>query len=133
MYLIDTNIWIERMIDGPKSDEVGELLNRFTSDELHVSEFTLHSMAMLLKRRSQDALYTRWTLDLFVDGGAKLISLIPDEIKRILRTMDQYRLDYHDAYQYTAAEKYDLTLVSYNEAYDGTPLGRKSPGKLLVL
>lgn len=133
MYLLDTNIWLERMINGPQSNEVGQLLERFSSDELHVSEFTLHAMAMLLKRRGEDALFTRWTLDLFVDGGVKLVSLIPEEIKRILRTMDQYRLDYHDAYQYTAAEKYHLTMVSFNDAFERTQRGYKTPGKLLVL
>jgi len=34
MYLVDTNIWLERLLDQEKSDEVGEFLSavHFRSD-----------------------------------------------------------------------------------------------------
>jgi len=40
-------------------------------------------------------------------------------------------LDFDDAYQYAAAEKYILTLVSYDRDFDGTELGRTTPAKVL--
>lgn len=133
MYLIDTNVWIERLIAGPKTEEVGKLLSTNSSDQFHVTEFSRHAMAMLLKHMGQDDVFLKWILDLFLDGGVKIINLEPEDIKRILRTMDEYTFDYHDAYQYVAAEKYHLTLISYNEGFDQTKVGRTSPGKLMVL
>jgi predicted nucleic acid-binding protein len=45
--------------------------------------------------------------------------------------MYQFRLDFDDAYQYVAAEKYGLTLVSFDADFDQTKLGRKTPDDVL--
>lgn len=37
----------------------------------------------------------------------------------------------YDAYQYTAAEKYGLTLVSLDGDFDRTERGRKTPAEVL--
>ena len=41
--------------------------------------------------------------------------------------MDAHGLDFDDAYQYTAAEPHDLTVISYETDFDRTPRGRKTP------
>jgi predicted nucleic acid-binding protein len=46
-------------------------------------------------------------------------------------TMYQFRLDFDDAYQYVGAEKYGLTLVSFDTDFDRTKLGRKTPDEVL--
>ena len=43
----------------------------------------------------------------------------------------QFKLDFDDAYQYVAAEKYGLTLVSFDADFDRTRLGRKTPEEVL--
>ena len=45
--------------------------------------------------------------------------------------MYQFRLDFDDAYQYVAAEKYGLTLVSFDADFDRTKPGRKTPDEVL--
>ncbi len=133
MYLFDTHVWLERLFDGKHSEDVGKMLNHFSSDAFFATAFSLNSISMILKRHQSDDVLAKFILDVFVDGGGTLIHLEPEDIKRILRTMDQYNLDYHDAHQYVAAEKYYLTIVSYNEVFDSTPLGRKTPGQIMVL
>jgi predicted nucleic acid-binding protein len=44
---------------------------------------------------------------------------------------ERFNLDFDDAYQYTAAEKYDLTLVSFDSDFDHTERGRKTPAEVL--
>lgn len=39
-------------------------------------------------------------------------------------------LDFDDAYQYVAAEKYTLTLVSFDADFDRTERGKKTPGEI---
>jgi predicted nucleic acid-binding protein len=39
--------------------------------------------------------------------------------------MEQYGLDFDDAYQYTVAERGALTLVSFDADFDRTPNGKK--------
>ncbi|MBZ0258894.1 PIN domain-containing protein [bacterium] len=133
MFLIDTHVWLERLFDGEFSGDVGKFLTHYSSDKLSATAFSLNCISMILKRNQHDDILARFILDVFVDGGGALIHLEPEDIKRILRTMDQYGLDYHDAHQYVAAEKYHLGIVSYNEAFDSTPLGRKTPAQITVL
>jgi len=45
--------------------------------------------------------------------------------------MERYHLDFDDAYQYTVAEKHDLTIVSFDHDFDQTERGRKTPGEVL--
>lgn len=133
MYLIDTHVWLERLFSGENSGDVGKFLNHYSSDKFYSTAFSLNCISMILKRDKHDDVLARFILDVFVDSGSTLIHLEPEDIKRILRTMDQYSLDYHDAHQYVAAEKYHLTIVSYNDAFDSTPLGRKTPAQIMVL
>jgi hypothetical protein len=41
-----------------------------------------------------------------------------------------HNLDFDDAYQYSAAEKYNLTIVSFDSDFDRTPRGRKTPAEI---
>jgi len=45
--------------------------------------------------------------------------------------MDQFDLDFDDAYQYVAAEKYGLTIVSLDRDFDQTERGGKTPDEVL--
>jgi len=44
VYLVDTNIWLERLLDQAGSEEVGQFLQRVSNDRLYLSDFTLHSI-----------------------------------------------------------------------------------------
>ena len=43
----------------------------------------------------------------------------------------KFNLDFDDAYQYVAAEEYNLTLVSFDSDFDRTERGRKTPAEIL--
>ena len=51
--------------------------------------------------------------DAFIEGAVSLIHLEPEDIQVVVRMMEQFNLDFDDAYQYSAAEKYNLTTVSF--------------------
>jgi predicted nucleic acid-binding protein len=44
MYLLDTNIWLERLLGQPKANEVGQLLGLIPSDEIFITDFVFHSL-----------------------------------------------------------------------------------------
>ena len=50
MFLADTNIWLERLLDQTRSDEVGRFLDSTPSDHLFVSDFSFHSVAIIMIR-----------------------------------------------------------------------------------
>ncbi|MFZ8805855.1 MAG: PIN domain-containing protein [Candidatus Calescibacterium sp.] len=43
----------------------------------------------------------------------------------------RFNLDFDDAYQYVVAEKYNLTIISFDSDFDRTELGRKTPREIL--
>ena len=68
--------------------------------------------------------------DLFEEGATNLVHLIPEDFNKIIHFMNQYKLDFDDAYQYTAATKYKLQLVSFDTDFDHTEGGRKTPSQI---
>jgi len=79
MYLLDTNIWLERLLGQPKANQVGQLLGLIPSDEIFITDFAFHSLCVILIRlRKQQALLD-FAQDLFIDGDVSLVSIPPDK------------------------------------------------------
>ena len=53
------------------------------------------------------------------------------EIARISENAKRFKLDFDDAYQYSIAERHDLTMVSFDTDLDRTERKRKTPLELL--
>jgi len=44
MYLVDTNVWLERLLDQVKSEEVGKFIGHMPSERLSITDFTFVSL-----------------------------------------------------------------------------------------
>lgn len=130
MYLVDTNVWLERLLDQARSDEVGEFLGRFPSERLFLTDFSFHSISLVLSRLNKADALLRFVRDAFTEGAVVLLHLEPEDTQQLVSAMDQFKLDFDDAYQYVAAEKHRLTLVSYDADFDRTERKRKEPGEV---
>lgn len=131
MYLVDTNVWLERLLDQARSDEVGSFLDHTPSERLFITDFAFHSIGVVLSRLNQMEALLRFVQDVFIDGAVALIHLEPKDTERLVHVTEQFNLDFDDAYQYVAAEKYDLALVSFDSDFDHTERGRKTPTEVL--
>jgi len=131
MYLADTNIWLERLLDQVRSAEVGHFLDRTPSERLFITDFAFHSIGVVLSRLNQMETPLRFVQDVFIDGAVVLIHLEPEDTEHLVRVIEQFNLDFDDAYQYVAAEKYNLALVSFDSDFDHTERGRKTPAEAL--
>jgi predicted nucleic acid-binding protein len=49
----------------------------------------------------------------------------------VIQAAQQFHLDFDDAYQYAAAAKNNLTLVSFDSDFDRTDHGRKTPTEII--
>jgi predicted nucleic acid-binding protein len=132
VYLIDTNVWLERLLDQTRSDEVGRLLREVPSDELHVTDFAFHSIGVTMTRLGKTTELLRFVQDAFIDGGVALVRLDPADSGQLVRAVERFDLDFDDAYQYVAAEKHGLTLISLDADFDRTERGRKTPAEILA-
>ena len=131
MYLVDTNVWLERLLDQVRSEEAGHFLDHLPSERLFVTDFAFHSIGVVLSRLNHTDVLLRFVQDAFVDGAVGLIHLDPGDTERLVYAMEQFNLDFNDAYQYIAAEKHDLALVSFDSDFDRTERGRKTPAQVL--
>lgn len=132
MYLIDTNIWLERLLSQARAEDVRRFLDAVPSDQLAISHFSLHSIGVILGRYSRREHLVQFVQDLFVDGMTQLVTVPPELFKQIAEVMDAQRLDFDDAYQYVAVRQSGADLVSFDTDFDHTDLRRLTPAELLA-
>ena len=130
MYLLDTNVWLERLLNQERSAEVEKFLAKVSSEKINMTDFSFHSISITLLRLKKGADLLKFIQDTFIDGSVGLIHLDPEDTERIIRVQEQFGLDYDDAYQYVAAEKLNLELVSFDTDFNKTSRGKKSPGEI---
>lgn len=131
MYLVDTNVWLERLLNQDKSDEVGGFLDHLSTGDLSVTNFTFHSICVILTRLGRPKVLLDFVQDVFVDGAVNVVSIKPSDTDALIDAIDKYKLDFDDAYQYVAAERNGLILVSFDRDFDVTEKGRQTPAEIL--
>ena len=131
MYLLDTNIFLELFLDQDKADDVERLLRTAPKERLYISEFSLYSVGIILFRRKLFDVFVRFVEDLIITGGIKLLRLSVEDTKKLAEVSQRFGLDFDDAYQYAVAERYGLTVVSFDSDFDRTEKGRKTPKDVL--
>ena len=132
MYLLDTNIWLERLLGQAQSAVVGQLLDRLPTEQMRMTDFTLHSLGVILNRLGQRGVFTIFVQDVLIDGGVGLISLPATSMHRLVVVMNQFGLDFDDAYQYVAAERETVGIISFDADFDQTDRGRQTPAQVLT-
>jgi len=132
MYLVDSNIWLERLLNQSKADEVKQFLDAVDSSELAVSDFALHSVCNILGRGKRLALLDRFITDLFLEGQVSTLAVSAAETKAVTAAMQVQGLDFDDAYQYVIAKRENLTFVSFDTDFDHTDLERWTPREVLA-
>lgn len=132
MYLLDTSIILELLLDQEKADDVEQLLRETQSGRLHITEFTLYSVGIILVRRKLQDTFLQAVDDLLGTGSVRLVRLLVRDMKAIVDVSHRFNLDFDDAYQYAVAEKRSLEIVSFDRDFDRTPRGRKTPTEILV-
>ncbi len=131
-YLLDTNIWLERLLAQSQSETVGLLLDAVPTDRLLMSDFTLHSIGVILGRLKESTVFKQFVQDVLLDGEVSLIGLSPDAMHRLVAVMEHHQLDFDDAYQYVVAEQEDAVIISFDADFDRTERGRMSPAQVLA-
>lgn len=129
MYLLDSNIFLELLLDQDKADEVERFLRTKPREKLYSSEFSLYSIGIVLFRRKQFEPFQHFIEDLGT-GGIRLLKLSAQDMKDLAAVAQRFNLDFDDAYQYVVAEKYDLEIISFDADFDRTERGRKTPSQI---
>jgi len=132
MYLIDTNIFLEILLQQENSEECKKLLRGIARGELKaiVSIFTVHGVEGMLTDDLK-------SLDKFLTNIKSLVNLEVvetdiDEERQAISFARSENLDFDDALQYSVAKREDVeAIISYDPDFDRTDLERKKPGEIL--
>lgn len=127
-FLIDTNIFLEVIIEQEKAEEAKALLSKTEEHDFFMSDFSLHSIGLLLFLRKQHNIFQQFLKDVIFNAGMIVTSLSADDMEIVIASAQRFNLDFDDAYQYALAEKYSLTIISFDSDFDRTERGRTTPG-----
>lgn len=130
MFLLDTNVWLELILDQEKANTVSNFLQNTEAHLLSMTDFSIYSIGIILTRFKKDSVFEDFLSDTIEDSGVGRIRLETADLKKVLLTHKQFQLDFDDAYQYVAAEKYNLTIISFDNDFDKTERGRKTPDEI---
>ena len=127
MFLVDTNVWLELILDQEKAADVRRFFQAHDTDDLSITEFSLYSIGIILSRLKKDEAFVDFLTDTLQEGGVKRVRLDIQDLMLLSEIIRRFNLDFDDAYQYCVAQKFDMVLVSFDGDFDGTERGRKAP------
>jgi len=129
--LVDTNLFIEVLLNQASAGAARTFLENRKGHELYVSDFALHSIGLLLFRHNQDQGFRQFLQDMIDRVGIGMVSLSAPEMDALIDVAAKFNLDLDDAYQYSAARRHGLKIVSFDADFDRTTEGRLLPTDVL--
>lgn len=132
MYLIDTNIWLEQLLEQDRASEVREFFKRVPSSDLFITDFAFHSICVILTRLKKQTVLLEFVQDVFIDKSVTSVSVLPEETARLMNVVEEHQLDFGDVYQYMAADMHGLVVVSFDKDLEKTPRGKKAPVEFIA-
>jgi uncharacterized protein len=130
-YLVDTNIWLELLLNQEKSEVVSEFLTIIPPTQLFVSDFAIHSICVILSRLKKLDVLSMFLNDLFINGQIEQLSLEPLDLMDVANNIKKYNLDFDDSYQFSVAEKFAMTLVTFDKDFKVVGLKKKTPQEII--
>jgi hypothetical protein len=131
MLLVDTNIWLEGLLEQEKAEEAKSFFEKIDPARIFITEFSIHSIGILTIDHNRLELFEKFLSDVVNHPEINKIRLENTELELVSKACKTLHLDFDDAYQYVAAKKYGLTLVSFDADFDRTDRGRKTPGQII--
>lgn len=129
-YLLDSNVWLETAVQGPASKQTADLLSTAKPGTLATTDFAVHTMGLVLAHRSESAF--RNFLDDLIRHRVFTLHLTPSDMYAVVECMKSTGLDFDDGFQYVAAQRFALKIVSLDSDFDRAPAGRMTPDQALA-
>ena len=129
--LLDTNIFLEIILEQARAEEAQELLSKIEHHKFFITDFSLHSIGLFLFRCNRHSVFRQFMKDMFLNADIPVIALSPQEMENVIASSQKFKLDFDDAYQYAIAERFNLTIVSFDADFDRTEIGGKTPAQII--
>lgn len=114
MYLIDTNIFLEVLLIQEKQEVCKSFLDA-NIDSLYISDFSLHSIGVILFRNDRTDIFHEFVSD--VIPSVRIAALPKRAYEDLLKIKQDFGLDFDDTYQYKVAKEYGLEMVTMDRDF----------------
>jgi predicted nucleic acid-binding protein len=114
MYLIDTNIFLEILLDGERTEDCKAFLNS-NAGNINISDFSLHSIGVVLFRNQNESIFIKFFEDIF--PNVDILTLAADSYAQLPSVKNNFGLDFDDAYQYKIAEEFGLKIITMDKDF----------------
>lgn len=109
MYLIDTNIFLEILLDQDKKIVCQDFISNH-SENIFISDFSFHSIAIILFRYKKLNILREFYSD--VISQIQIVTLPASQYEILIERATQLELDFDDLYQYSIAKHFNLSIVT---------------------
>ena len=96
MYLADTNIFLEALLEQNRAAEVHLFFQSTDLDQVCMTDLSLHSIGIILFRLKKFVLFISFLNDMVIDGIG-ILSLKPAELQTLDLVVQKFNLDFDDA------------------------------------
>ena len=115
MFLSDTNIFLEVLLAGENSESCKAFLLE-NIGRIHISDFSLHSIGVILFRQRQEMVFNDFFEDIF--ENTHIISLPKESYVKLPEIKQRFNLDFDDAYQFQVARDLKLAIVTMDKDFN---------------
>lgn len=128
MYLLDTNIFLEILLEQEKSGECEILLKNIKNSKVlfYVSSFTLHSIEVAMIREGKIELLSYFLRFILASKIIRLDTNTNEELQ-ILNLAKEFELDFDDAFQFHLCRRNNLKIISFDKHFDKLTIERVEP------
>jgi predicted nucleic acid-binding protein len=108
-YLVDTNVFLEILLGQQKNAVCKDFL-RSNTGKLFLSDFSLHSIGVILFKNNREDIFNSFALDVL--DHISIVSLPKKSYKNLADLRERVSLDFDDSYQFAVAREYGLSIVT---------------------
>ena len=133
MYLIDTNILLEVLLDQDMADDCEKLILKLNEGYLaaYISSFTMHSIEVILERNKKLDILKDFLGDALESKGLKRFDTTTLDEAETAEISSNLKLDFDDAVNYYICKILNLKIISFDRHFDKTDIERVEPKHLL--
>ncbi|MGQ9626697.1 MAG: type II toxin-antitoxin system VapC family toxin [Anaerolineae bacterium] len=115
MYLVDANVFLDVLL----AQERKEVCKKFLDDNienLYISDFSLHSIGVILFRNNKEDIFHKFIEDILFN--IEVITLGREAYKELATLKKTLGLDFDDVYQYMVAQGYGLEIATMDRDFE---------------
>ena len=114
-FLFDTNIFLEILLAQDKKEKAKKFISD-NSDQLFISDFSLHSIGVILLKQKKNKIFEDFVNDIL--PFATILVLSKNNYSNLIKFSEKYLLDFDDSYQVSVAVEYGLNIITMDKDFN---------------